>query len=74
MPCFKESSEKTQKETETTVADTGEIMKIVFLCARKLILNGEPRGEKPAKTGGANHDTFQRASHFAQIRSKLSQV
>lgn len=35
-----------KKETETTVLDAGEIMKIIFLYASKLILNGElPRRE-----------------------------
>lgn len=35
-----------KKETETTALDAGEIMKIIFLYASKLILNGElPRRE-----------------------------
>ena len=35
-----------KKETETTALDAWEIMKIIFLCASKLILNGElPRSD-----------------------------
>lgn len=30
-----------KKETETTALDAGEMMKIIFLYASKLILNGE---------------------------------